>query len=367
MVAQLYKGTDWFPTDTKLETPEDCLKAYNQGLAGTFIDEEATEKLVASMEHKTFSDVMSMWRSAGIQRATPTNGLYLNGFAAVLLCEAQRLGVIKDVTPTLEKIEACSANDSIRPWDEKQDTGDCTSHGARNHADCVRASEIVYGNETEDWIVRTATEIHYGYRGHAGEGANSGRLREFICNVGGMFLRKDYTKELGVDLSVYNSRIGSSMGRTGVPKKFIEFSKPNNIRKLTQCKSLEEAIEAFRNGFTISGGGMHSFSEQRDANGFSDWTGPKWAHDTAQNAMDERPEVIKAYKSRMFLYQNSWWKWNSGGRKILGTNINIPYGSMWINERAMSTMIQNGEYYIMSGANGWQPLSLPDWGFSGNV
>lgn len=365
-MRELYKGTTWFPSDVRLNTPDDCLKAYAQGLAGAFIDHEATDRLEKTMEFKSFTDVMSMWAKNGIAN-NEGGGLYLNGFASVLVCEAVRLKKLAAIVkPTLQLLANLSSDETIRPWDEKQDTGDCVSHGTRNHNDYIRSSEIVYQGDLEDWVCRTATEIHYGARGHAGEGANSGTVREFVKNVSGMFLRMNYP-QFGFDLSTYNSQVGIGMGRTGVPKAIRDFGAAHPMTQLTRCRSLEEAVAAYRAGFSVSGGGMHSFSSTRNEIGYSQWTGPQWAHDTALPCMDERPDTIKLTKSRLFLYQNSWWKWNSGGRKILNTNVLIPHGSMWIDERSLDTMIRNGEYYIVSGAKGWAPLKLVDYGFTGNV
>ena len=61
------------------------------------------------------------------------------------------------------------------PYNERQTTGDCVSHGTRNACDISRAVEIDVHSQRESWISRGATEGIYGARGWAGEGMSCAR------------------------------------------------------------------------------------------------------------------------------------------------------------------------------------------------
>jgi hypothetical protein len=49
----------------------------------------------------------------------------------------------------------------------------------------------------------------------------------------------------------------------------------------------------------------------------------------AYTGVDDRDEVKAKYGGPLVLIQNSWGEFNSGPRRIMGTNIDIPIGSFW--------------------------------------
>lgn len=240
----------------------------------------------------------------------------------------------------------------------------CVSHWARNHADCVRACEIIDGGEWEEWIVRTATEPIYGHRGHAGQGANCARLAEYLTDVGGMMLRKEYDiPEVGrLDLSQYTPEIGIRWGSSGVPQAVRTEGQKHQIRKAARITTAEEAIQAYRNGLAVGGCSGIAYSSTRNEDGVANVQGT-WAHAMFGGGLDERPETIRKYGGRLFLDINSWGEYNSGPRQIRDTDFWIPKGACWVREKDyVNRKINGGGCFVLAGANGWKLSRLPDWG-----
>lgn len=350
MVALVTSYNAW-PQDARpLQSPDDCVRAYQvDRLAGALHNPEQRERDRAELAH--FGDIAARFGIADSGR-----GQLLLPFLAVVRCEAKRLGI----TGTDENLCA-----SVWPWPERQTTGDCVSHWARNACDIVRACEIVYGAELEDWIVRTATEPIYGYRGHGGAGADCGRLARWISSVAGMLLRQKYDG-LRLDLSAYDASIGIAWGRSGVPESVRREAAIHPIKETAIVSDLDEVRDAMARGFGIGGCSGYGYSSQRDANGVSK-RGSGWAHAMAWTAFDDRPETHRQYGGPLILIQNSWGKWNSGPRLIWGTKLLIPFGSFWVRWRDAAGMLANGSFFAFSRADGWAAPLLAGWGAAGVV
>jgi len=113
------------------------------------------------------------------------------------------------------------------PYNERQTTGDCVSHGTRNACDVSRAVEIDVHGQKEAWIARGATEAIYGARGHGGEGMSCSRAAEFVSKNGGILLRQNYK---GVaDFTKYNGNLGAGWGGRGLPDKVIDAANDHQI------------------------------------------------------------------------------------------------------------------------------------------
>ncbi|WP_417744743.1 hypothetical protein [Rosistilla oblonga] len=345
-------GSTLYKDDLKLKTPAAVQSAYESGLAGYYTDEEQDDILQSSMDYQNFGEVLNDYARRGISETDEeSDGLHLGPLIAVLRCHAQELGI----TGTDEQL---SADDRIAPYDEAQTTGDCTSHWLRNHIDQARASEIQFGREAEGWHTRTATEIHYGARGHGGQGSSCSRLINWVHNEGGMYLRKAYP-EIGIDLSEYDGDFAHRLGRTGVSDAIRKVGAEHPVQGVTRVSDRDQLRGSLRAGFSVGGGGQHRFENKKDANGVSEWIGSRpWSHATlSMMCMDERPRTIKAYGDPLYLYIQSWGhKWNSGPRKIPGTNFYIPKGAFWIKESAAERMVSRGEYFVASNTKGFEPL-----------
>lgn len=342
-------------------SPKRIAKFYEEGFAGAWHDPEEQSELIELMQFDNYgeaADHFGDFDAGGIDDELA--GLCLP-YLDVIQAEATRLGIAGTIAEL-------TRNEEIRPWDEAQDGPDCTSHWARNHADSVRAGDIRQRKELEGWHMRCATEIGYGGRGHSGGGSNPGRVARVYHKTAGMYLRKEHDiPGFGkLDLSEYTYALGRDMGRRGIPQPIADYAQDHQIGELVRCDDLDQAIRAFRNGYSIGGGCGYGYVHERDANGVSK-RGKGWNHAMWESAMDERPSTIKLYKGRLFLVQNSWWKFNRGPRRIRGTNLYIPHGSFWITERNMKGMIDSGEFYVLGKADGFEPMRLVTLGAAGLI
>lgn len=190
---------------------------------------------------------------------------------------------------------------------EKQGTGDCSSHGARNAADITRQVEIIDG-EAESFIVRSATEPTYGHRGHSGQGMSVVRSMRFLTTEGGVLLRQNYP-DLGVDLSEYNARIGMNWGSRGVPSAVVKKAKEHSFQTSSLVTTVEEARDAIANGYALSVGSNYGFSSRRDKNGVARRSG-SWNHCFTRGAF-----VSGAWKEIQEIKEGDYVYTHSGNRK----------------------------------------------------
>ena len=60
-----------------------------------------------------------------------------------------------------------------------------------------------------------------------------------------------------------------------------------------------------------------------------------------------------------FLVQNSWGRWNGGGKKF-----DQPDGSFWINYDTAEKLLDARGSWVFSDVDGFPPRKLPDYGKS---
>ena len=237
------------------------------------------------------------------------------------------------------------------PYNERQTTGDCVSHGTRNACDITRAVEIDIDGEREAWIARGATEAIYGARGFSGEGMSCSRAAEFVSKIGGIVVRQNYP---GIaDFSKYNGSLGAGWGGRGLPDKVLDLANDHQIKTTSLVRTIEEARDALANGYGLAVCSSYGFSNTRDKKGFARTQG-SWAHCMAWTACDDTGS------EPAFLVQNSWGKWNDGGHPEWGP---IPDGSFLIHADVAQGMLSMNGAYAFSGFDGFPLQKLPDYGF----
>lgn len=233
-------------------------------------------------------------------------------------------------------------------YNEAQTTGDCVSHATRNAGfidHCVDAMEGVVSYAGNIF----ATENIYGWRGHGGQGASCSRLAGYVSaegGVGGFLPRSKYEAEGSrdsVDLSVYNSRIGHNWGPRGTPDWLNDIADEHAAHYVSLVMTLEGARDAIANGYALSACSNLGFSNRRNALGIAERQG-SWAHAMAWVAVIDDPEdpAYKETGGMLFLIQNSWGKWNSGGK-----HHDQPDGSFWVTWRVAQAILNaRGTYAI---------------------
>ena len=252
-----------------------------------------------------------------------------------------------------------------------QTRGDCVSHSTRTACLGTLACEIAAGQPDEVTGLREgapdisdearrdgvlSTEAIYWFRGHGSDGWSCDHAAEVVLKESGLWLRKKY-EALGIDLTTYSGKVAGKWGSSAPGTEVREIGGQHLVRTATRVRTFEEVRDLLANGYCISSCGSESWSETRDTNGVSRRTPQGWAHALAYLGVDDRDETRKAYGEPLILIQNSWNKWNSGGRTVLGTPLEIPHGAFWSKWSDCKA-----RYAIaFSGVAGWPAKRLPDW------
>ena len=296
--------------------PRELLKAYREGFSGAWCDPEETDKLLGELPHPLFGVAASDLYSTG------------EGKLALLYKSVQKF-------------------DPSFGAHERQTTGDCVSHATRNAVDVTRSHEIV-GGQREDFIARSATEAIYGSRGHGGQGMSCSVAARFVHQNGGILLRKDYGF---VDLSTYDSKVGTRWGRSGVPLDVKDEGKKHQVKTVSLINTIEQARDAIANGYALSVCSNYGFSSKRNSEGIARRSG-SWNHAMCWCAMDDTREV---HNETLFLVQNSWGAFNGGPKKH-----GQPDGSFWIREKDAAGMLAQNGSWVFSDVDGFPPRKV-DW------
>jgi hypothetical protein len=300
-------------------SPTDLYNNYRKGFEGCLWEPHVYEQLLENSKYAYFADGAKKIKNSG-------KGKLSTPYKSVLKFD-------KD------------------PYNERQTTGDCVSHGTRNACDVSRAVEIDVGKEKESWIARGATEAIYGARGHGGQGMSCARAATFVSESGGIVVRKKYA---GIaDFSKYNGNLGAGWGGRGLPDPVIDLANDHQIQTVSLVKTIEEARDALANGYGLAVCSSYGFSNKRDKNGIANVSG-SWAHCMAWIACDDTGN------EPLFLVQNSWGKWNDGGHPTWGP---IPDGSFLIRSEVAAEMLAQNGSYAFSQFDGFPVQKLPSYGF----
>jgi hypothetical protein len=300
-------------------SPKELYDNYRKGFSGCVWEEHHFEHLMETLKYPLFGDASKKIKNSG-------KGKLSTPYKSVLKFDKN-------------------------PYNERQTTGDCVSHGTRNACDVSRAVEIDVDGEKEAWIARGATEAIYGARGFSGQGMSCSRAAEFVSKIGGILIRKDYKGV--IDLSKYNGNIGAGWGGRGLPDKVLDLANDHQIKTTSLVRTIEEARDALSNGYGLAVCSNYGFSNKRDKNGFANESG-SWGHCMAWIACDDTGS------EPAFLVQNSWGKWNDGGHPTWGP---IPDGSFLIHADTAAGMLSQNGSYAFSNFDGFPLQKLPDYGF----
>jgi len=297
-------------------SPIELLNAYRNGFEGSVCDPDEIAELLGKLKNPLF------------------------GAAAYQLWGAGE-GKLSLPFKSLLKFDS-----SFGP-SERQTTGDCVSHATRNAIDITRAVEIDIKGESEEFIVRGATECIYQSRGHKRQGMTCSGAAKYVHEEGGVILRKDYGV---IDLSKYNSELGA---KHKVPfDVYAKEARKHQVKTISMITTIQEARDALANGYGVAVCSSYGFSSKRDKYGIAKRSGG-WSHAMAWIACDDTNE---RYKESLFLVQNSWGKWNSGPKFH-----EQPDGSFWIREKDARGMLAEKGAWVFSDVDGFPARDLPDY------
>jgi len=260
-----------------------------------------------------------------------------------------------------------------------QENGSCVSFGLQRACLMSWTCELIDGRPDEvtgviegkpelspEAIANSvlSNEVPYWFRGHGGaDGWTCSGAARAVTTDAGIWLRKDYP-EFGFDLTKYSGDAELRYGRNRPPQKIIDYGRTHLVRTATFLKSIEEIRDFLHAGFGVFFCSGLKWSSTRDENGYSPVVPGSWAHSQAICGFDDRPEIIKLYGEPLAAVLNSWGrKWNSGSRKVLGTNLEIPEGAYWTKARNLIA----GQVIALSSVAGWPPRKLTSYGAKGRI
>jgi hypothetical protein len=325
-------------------------KAYEQGLVGARFDPRADEE---------FED--SILRAGG----QPDGGVVAhrwefaeNGKGKLTLLFPSAMEVFPDYLPG-----------------PSQNRGDCVARAAANCLATSLALEIHSGEPDEvtgrlegkpelpeDGVRANvvASESLWAWRGYNRDGWVCSRAAQ-IAGEKGFLIRKPYP-ELGIDLTRYTESTNRLGGSSPPGSKWLEESSKHVARTATKLSGREQVRDFLAQGYCVFNCSSLGFSNSRNEDGWSAQRG-SWAHAQTWIGYDDRPSTVQKYGQPLVLWQNSWGKWNSGSRKVRGTNINIPHGSYWAN----ASTIDQCSCIALSSVAGWPRRKLPTYGAEENL
>lgn len=252
-----------------------------------------------------------------------------------------------------------------------QTRGDCVSHSTRNACLGTVACEIYAGLPDEaTGIVEGkpevsveaqhdgvfASEAPYWFRGRDSDGWSCEAAAQVTLKQSGVWVRKNYDS-IGVDLTRYNGKTAGKWGSQSPPEAVLAIGRQHLVRTATRAESFDEVRDLLANGYCISSCGGESWANTRNEDGVSERTRQGWSHALAVLGVDDRDEIKKKYGEPLIHIQNSWAKWNTGPRRVLGTSLEIPEGSFW----SKWSDAKNRVFLAFSGVNGWPAQQLPNW------
>lgn len=343
--AFIPRNFTFWPDDAPLATtPEEIHRMYDKGYAGAYKTPEGTASFEQFITSQPFGNLNGSLVVSG-------NGLAGAGAGNLVL----PFRFVEELLP------GC--------WPgAAQQRGDCVSHSTKNAALTTLCCDIASGKPDEVSGLREmlpeispegvtqgalSTEAIYWYRGYNGDGWECDVAARVACESSALWPRRDYP-DLGFDLSRYSGSLAGKYGSKRPPELVTTEGRKHLIRTATRINTADSVRDMLANGYGVTTCGGEGWSSFRDENGFSRRSG-SWSHALAFIGFDDRDIIKQKYGEALVLVLNSWGRWNSGGRKILGTDILIPEGSFW----ALWSAVRNRSMIALSGANGWPAKSLP--------
>lgn len=253
--------------------------------------------------------------------------------------------------------------------------GDCVGAAAANAMLTSLGMEIAEGKPDEvtglveeapqippDGVTQSvvARESLFAWRGFDGDGWFCSEAAKVCCEKG-FLIRKPYP-ELGIDLTRYTTQTIKLGGKRPPGEAWLKESSKHVARTATFLKGREQVRDMLWQGYGVFTCSSLGFSRTRNEDGFSPVSG-SWAHAQSWLGYDDRPETHQKYGQALVLWNNSWNKWNSGPRKVRGTDIEIPHGSYW----ALASTIDRCQCIALSSVAGWPKRKHTTYGAAGNI
>lgn len=328
----------------------DPLDAYSHGLMGSYADPRADEEFVDSIV-----------RHGG----DPDGGQVAHAWE---FADGGK-GKLTMLFPTVEKVfPGCFPGPA-------QLTGDCVARAAANCLLITVGMEIADGRPDEvtgkvegppdipELGVRQgviAAESIWAWRGYDRDGWICSKAAQ-VAGEQGFLARKPYP-DIGIDLTKYTEQTIRLGGSRKPSDKWLAESKQYIARTATILRGREQVRDFLAAGFGVMNCSSLGFERTRNEDGVSRQVGT-WHHAQIFHSYDDRPETIQKYGEPLVGWQNSWNAWNTGPRRVRGTDIDIPPGGFW----ARASTIDRCQCIALSSVAGWPRRQHTTFGAAGNI
>lgn len=254
-------------------------------------------------------------------------------------------------------------------------TGDCVARAASNCLLVSLAMEIADGAPDEvTGLVEGAPELPelgvsqgvvaaeslWAWRGYDRDGWVCSQAAK-VASEQGFLVRKPYP-ELKIDLTKYTSDTIRLGGSRRPSDSWLAESKKHVARTATFVKGREQVRDFLAAGYAVFNCSALGFERVRNEDGVSRQVGV-WHHAQLFHSYDDRPETVTKYGQPLVGWQNSWAAWNSGPRRVRGTEIDIPPGGYW----ALASTIDRCQCIALSSVAGWPRRKHTTYGATGNI
>lgn len=183
-----------------------------------------------------------------------------------------------------------------------------------------------------------------------------------VASEKGFLLCKPYP-DLKIDLTEYGDKSNSLGGSRPPSAAVLAEQKQHAARTATFLKGREQVRDFLAAGYGIFNCSAMAFERSRDDWGYSRQVGV-WHHAQHYLGYDDRPETHKKWGQALVLWNNSHWgKWNTGPRKVVGTDLEIPHGTFW----TLASTIDRASNIALSSVAGWPRRQHTTFGATGNV
>ena len=259
-----------------------------------------------------------------------------------------------------------------------QKVGDCVAAAASRALATSIACEIADGKPDEvTGVIEGAPElpkegIHdfpvaqeslYWWRGYSSHGWVCSEAAKVACERG-FLVRKPYPN-LKIDLTRYTERTIGLYGANAPTSTVLAETKLHVARTATFLKGREQVRDFLASGFGVFNCSSMGFERVRSGEYCVSRQVGIWQHAQHWLGYDDRPETHRKFGQALVLWNNQWGgSWNSGPRRIYGTDIDIPEGSFWA---LADTIDRCGSIIAFSSVAGWPRRRLPTYGAKGNV
>lgn len=221
-----------------------------------------------------------------------------------------------------------------------EEAPELTSQGVRGGVVAAESLWAWRGYDTDGWVCSEAAKV---------------------ASSQGFLVRRPYP-HLKIDLTNYTEETIRLGGSRKPSASWLAESSKHIARTATFVKGREEVRDFLAAGYGVFNCSSLGFDSKRNEDGVSRQVGI-WHHAQCFTGFDDRPETVKKYGQPLVLWQNSWSAWNTGSRRVMGTEIDIPHGAFW----ALASTIDKCQCIALSSVAGWPRRQHTTFGATGNV